>query len=96
MTDRKTCECGVSIKDTVKCGFYTPIDKHRYTPKHTYMLELKENDPELWKRVLREGPSVVKVKCQCGYKLYAWSVWKREQSPLHLKLMAKKGLVRDA
>ena len=95
MSDRKTCECGVSVKDTSKCGFYTAIDQHRESLKHKYMLELKETYPELWQLVLRKGLDVAKVECPCGQRLYRWSLGKHAQSKLHIKVMARKGLVHD-
>jgi hypothetical protein len=95
MSERKQCECGLSIKDRIKFGLYTKIDKHRETDKHKYMLELKSTDPTMWKRVLNEGFDIAKVKCKCGCKVYGWNLLKHENSTIHLKSIAPKSMETD-
>ncbi len=88
MTSRATCECGVCIVARTKFDFLSSLDVHKETEKHKLLLELKRSDPE--SHALALNPKTEKVKCPCGELVCRWTLLRHQQTPTHLKKIAKK------
>jgi hypothetical protein len=86
---RYTCECGFSVKKREDLfGFFNSLDKHKLTEKHQLMMSLLEADPE--SHALALDPKTESIKCECGQKVYRWTIDKHRQTATHKKIIAKK------